>query len=200
MKNILLFGFITLLIVSCIPKNKEKLIKNQETNYADTVLFKDSIYLFFENLSDSTYRLIWGNNELKNTSIDTIHVFPNGKLNLEYFNSKAIIVRQGCGSSCFFAYVLPIFQNVKEKLYMYPLAFDTTNNLIAYGNDKNDLLLTIENYISYKKMNINEDFLKGPFSGFCIDSIFFQSNGLFIKWKNSDDELVTKLFDIKELK
>lgn len=200
-KNLLLFGVLLLLILSCITKNQGKAVLNTNSPYLpDTILFKESKYLFFENLSDTTYKLVWGNTTFKNTSSDTIHVLPNGKLTLAWVSPNAIGIHQGCGSSCFFAYVLPLTLNAKEKFYMYPLAFDTLNNLIAYGNDKNDCFITIENYISGVKMNLNEDFLHGPFTGFCIDSISFQSKGLFLKWKNSDEKEVTKFFIVDDVK
>lgn len=200
MKKVLLFGLFALLIFSCNPINHGNVIaKTNDSNLIDTILFQDSRYLLFENLSDSTYRLIWGNKTIRNKSNDTIHILPSGKLNLSWVSNNAIGLRQGCGSSCFFTYVLPLVQNAEEKFYMYPLAFDTINNIIAYGNDRNDYFLTIENYISGKTIKLNNDYLKGPFTGYCVDSISFQPKGLYLKWKDSKEKIVSNLFNVDEL-
>jgi hypothetical protein len=202
MKTNLLLLFITLSYInfSCYDNKQKRLnIDNSKSEMlCDTILFKGKIYAILEYTSDSTYILNWGNSKVKNTS-DTLFIFPIGKPVVEFYNEDAIIMRQGCGTSCFFAYIFPLENNMKEKIYMYPMAFDSINNLIAYCNDTNDFFLTIENYTSGKKKIIHEDFLYGPFSGIGIDSIFFDIKGLFVKWRNNEEKLVEKVFKLNEI-
>lgn len=197
MRNIL-FIVVYLVILSCNNSQHSSSTHSDTTVTLDTILHKNGKFLFYQNITDTSYILIWGNNTIKNIAKDTVHILPSGKLNLEWYSDKAICVRQGCGSSCFYAYVLPLLSNAMEKFYMYPLAYDTVKNLIAY-NDDSSAFITIENFITGKKINIKEDFLPGPFQGYCIDSIAFNPKGLYVKWKDSKEKLVTKTFDVENL-
>ena len=196
----LILSFLGLFIILSCKSQQPKKVSSDITYISSDIIFKDSsAFLYYLNLSNSTYLLEWGNQLFSNISTDTLHVLPNGKLNLVWNTSKAICLRQGCGTSCFFSYILPITKGSKEKFYMYPMAFDTLNNLIAYANDSLNHFLTIENFATGRKMNINEKFLKGPYSGYYIDSISFQNDNLYVRWQNDEEKLVSKKINTSSL-
>lgn len=178
----------------------------------DTVLNKNGKFLIYRNISVDSYILNWGKDSIVNTSKDTMNTLPSGQLNLDWYSERAICLTQGCGTACFYSYILPLSKDAKEKFYDYPLAYDTLNNLIAYSvdslvfgddsdaySDRPEPFIIIENFLTNKRITIEEDYLPCPFSGVVIESIFFNSKGLHVRWRNSKDKIVSRTFNVADL-
>ena len=161
----------------------------------EIVLFSSNIFLFYKHASIDSFLVVWGSGEYNKVQYDTLPMFAVGPPLLEWYNEDAICLRQGCGSPCFFAYIL-LFKTGEIKRYMYPLAYDIPNNLIAYASDNYDskTFLWVENLLTGEKREIIEDYLPGPYSGLSIESINFNHSGLFVKWRNSQNRIQEKVF------
>jgi hypothetical protein len=163
-------------------------------NLNEIVLFSNNTFLFYKHISFDSFMAVWGNVKYDKIQYDTLHMFPIGPPLLEWHNEDAICLRQGCGTDCFFAYIL-LFKTSEIKTYMYPLAYDTTNNLIVCaGNYDSKVFLVVENFLTGEKREIIEDYLPFGHSGYAIESIIFNQSGLFVKWRDSQNNLKEKVF------
>lgn len=121
-----LWYFLIFTFLSCQEKTSKIKVLSRDTTY-----LRNDAFLFYENLSDTTYRLAWGENDFKNYS-PIIRVLPSGKPNLYFVSSKAIGMRQGYGSACFYAYVLPLLPKANEittkTFEMNPHEWEMSNN------------------------------------------------------------------------
>lgn len=109
-----------------------------------TVWLDSSIFLEYKYKGDSSYTIRWGNKGFVNTSSTEYMVSGNGVLYVEDFDNQSIILRQGCGTECWYSLVLPIDSGRVENYYYYLLAYDLENQKIAYLQREDSL--AIENY------------------------------------------------------
>ncbi len=168
-----------------------------DTNKTDTIFNASELILSVEYVGQSRYKATWSNRYFKNQ--DTLKILENGNLSIQSSKEKGIYLQQGCGTSCFFGYVLPFKPKAIAKYYMYPFAVDLENDMIAYNGEDEKHLMIVENYLTGKKQFIKADFLPGPYPGHSIDSVVFQNNNrLFIQWKLENGKVEKKLFELKE--
>lgn len=181
---------LTLIIMSCGRAVKTSSLVWENI---DTILVTDSSFLYLKTLSDTSFLAVWGS-DIKKPNFDTLPMFPSGYPMLYWYNKDIICVRQGCGTSCFFSYVFPIYSNTIKKI-MYPMAYDTTKNLIAYTDSEDTkVFLTIENVLTGEKRDIIETYEPGPFPGYSIDSIKFTTRGLYVKWSDANSQIKESIF------
>jgi hypothetical protein len=194
-------------LVSCANPKKSNFAKKETvTNYAneqridryanlnDTVLMSNNGFLIYQYVSMNLFQVQWGNAKNDIIYCDTLPIFPNGLPLFEWHNEVAICLEQGCGTDCYFAYIL-LFKTGKIKKYMYPLAYDTVNNLVACAGDYElKKLAVVENFLTGKKQEIIEDYIPCSHSGNAIDSITFNQSGLFVKWQDNNGEKREKVF------
>lgn len=203
MKNFVSFAYLSLLLIVGCSSDRKSLSSDavNQSKYIsiDTILNAGGKMLLFLNLDEEKYFLKWGSGTYSNISKDTLHSLPDGKVKMQWHSKDAIALRQGCGTSCFYAYILPLKDQASEAFYMYPLAYDTVNNLIAYNGDNNESLVIVENYLTRQKQHIDRMFLRGPFPGYAIDSIAFLSDRrqLFLKWKDEEEENQSEILKIE---
>ena len=164
------------------------------SNMNDTVFKSINGFLIYEHISIDYFLVKWGKSNSDMLYCDTLPMFPIGTPLYQWHNEEAICLRQGCGTDCFFAYIL-LFKAGEIKRYMYPMAYDTLNNVIAYA-DSNvpEVFLVVENFLTGEKKEIIEDYLRGIHSGHSIESIRFNQNGLFVKWQDCKNETREKIF------
>jgi len=201
----LIFSTLFICLISCTnPKGSSSAVKETVTsfdnervdlyaNLNDTVLLSNNIFLVYKHVSIDSFQVKWGKVNNMNYC-DTLSVFPGGLPVLAWHNDNAICLTQGCGTDCFFAYIL-LFKSSEIKKYMYPLAYDTVNNFIACAGDYDSkVFLHVENFLTGEKREIIEDYLPYPHSGHAIESIHFNQNRLFVKWRNSHNKIKEKIF------
>lgn len=192
------FIFLTLVLVSCAQPQADKTEEIQDDgNFAlstDTLIHENGTYLYLQDLSDSTYLMLWGKDGLDHVSQDTMPILPNGKLYVDWFDDNAICVRQGCGTGCFFAYILPLRFSDREKMYFYPIEFDVDNHLVAYSNDE-DSVITVENYLTGKNYILPQP-VKGPYGSFALDSTSFTNKKLYIRWWDDEYNSLKRVYNL----
>ncbi|MEZ4825952.1 MAG: hypothetical protein R3C61_06615 [Bacteroidia bacterium] len=160
----------------------------------DTLINSEGIYLFIKTTGEKQYVLVWGNTFFQNVS-NPIKELPNGKIRLKWYNKQAICVEQGCGTSCFFSYILPIQEDASEKFYMYPLAYNQIRLVVVYSNDGPDgYLLRVQNVITGKEQKLIRESCKGPFAGYCINKIEFEGNFIRVNWVSSNGTQQEEVF------
>ncbi|MBL6447654.1 hypothetical protein JMN32_15155 [Fulvivirga sp. 29W222] len=168
---------------------------NVDTTKTEVVLNEGRIYFELEYVGYSEYIARWG--ESSNALFqDTIKILESGNPKMMALESSGIYISQGCGTACSFAYVLPFRTDAKVKYYLYPLAIDLKNNLIAYNGEETESLAVVESYLTGESELIKADFLPGPYPGYSIDSIFLSGEKMFIEWKSSNGKLQQKQFEI----
>lgn len=159
----------------------------------DTIFFSDSVSLKFKFLNEKNYVLLWGEKLYENESNDTLSLLPSGALNLEWENSHFLCLRQGCGTNCYFSYVLPLTKGAKEQFYMYPYSYEKRMGLIAYNGNQDSVLLLVTNLNTEETVGIMNDFHKGSI----IDSIgFIGKDSIYVKWEEPDGLQRYSLFEI----
>lgn len=202
-----LFGIIlSVCVVSCGNSLEKKQIKektiellNIDTSQNQIVINEEGIFLELSYLDSSRYLAKWGDGKM-NFSKDTVLILSEGNAHATILQNKGIYIQQGCGSSCFFGYVLSLSNN-EAMHYSYPLLVSLELDLIAYNGDDTENLVIVENFINHKRQKIKADFLPGIFPGHSIDSISFTTERkLFLNWLNSDEETQQQTFELTDLK
>ncbi|MDP4197066.1 MAG: hypothetical protein Q8940_18590 [Bacteroidota bacterium] len=161
-----------------------------ETFWHDKVFYK-IIYL-----SDSKYKIEWGNKKETYLSKEVFEVQGNGVFNYLASDKNSIVLWQDCGISCVAYLVLPITFKGKEETYLSGLAVDIKNNLIAYYDVDAEppIFIKVVNYKTDKKMNIYEkDVCNAAVKAECIDKCYFKDKNLVIKWRGSQHNSVYQL-------
>jgi hypothetical protein len=199
MKNKIKLIFLTfLLCINCNKKNplhKEKKDKSiWFLGMKDTTIkqqLKNS-YLIYQLQGDSVYKIKWGNKFFNNESTKKFEVLGNGILEVLASNNNSIVLSQGCGSSCMSYVFLPLKNNIKESTYLFSRAYDLKHNLVAYIPMEEENFLTIENFITKRRIEIKETNLcAAAFKADCIDTIYFKNEYLIIRWDGKKDSKET---------
>lgn len=180
------------------PEVKTMEILQIDTAEVDTVLNEAGLFLTLDYIKGAQFLATWGNSP-KYVSKDTIKILPSGNPHITMLKDKAIYIQQGCGTACFFGYMLPFNLNTDSKYYFYPFAVDLENNLIGFNGDNSNYLLMVENYLTGKREYIQENFCHSNFPGYCIDSIKFENKEIFIRWRDEQEKVVEKKFSFPNL-
>jgi hypothetical protein len=165
-------------------REKTSTIVNHETP-STQVIHKDVFYNFIP-VSDSSYKIEWGNSIFKNVTEKNFELLGSGTLNLLDRDDSSIILMQGCGTSCIYYVVLPMKLNAKEQVFMFAQAYDIENNLVAYIPEDKQPFIRIENYLTGQHLDISESNLcPAAFKGDCIDTSYFTENRFILKWQGN---------------
>lgn len=204
MKSYLIILSLAILLFSCNnSKNKtnpKKQISNTTKN-VDTIINKNDTLVYIEKISTNASIFHWGiNGKFNKISKDTIPFSYLNKDKIE-FKDDYIYIIDGCGSGCEYIYIMSFKTDRKDFLRFYPLFFDTKKHIVVYKNEDENNLITVENILNNKTLNIVEDYnkhLRPP--SIAIDSIYVENNNkIFVKWQNLKQRSVEKRFDIEEL-
>jgi hypothetical protein len=189
-KTILLLT-VFLLFVHCSMSNKNNALTKQsplieKTDTSKSVILPNGSFYRFVYQSESKYRIEWGNKQFKSISKDTFEYTGNGTLYLLEANNEAIILMQSCGMSCKYSVVLPLSPKLREQTYLFTIALDSKNNVIAYLPEDQQNFIIVKNYLNGKAMEIKEnDLCPAASSGECLDTCYFDKSYLIIKWQGS---------------
>ena len=111
---------------------------------------------------------------------------------IEWSTPQYIGLKYGCGNPCWGLFILPLnsIDSVIERMYDFDV--DSQRNLIVYLAD-DDKSLNIENWKNGKIQTLKPKISCEPaFLGYCIDSIRFVNDVLYIKWDELDGHGNTK--------
>jgi hypothetical protein len=194
-----LFIFLNcLLLFTCKNSNKEPSPNSTTSTEKEFNENQNSISDFYDTTLSTGYYvkyvldkkkqvdIHWGNaeNDFKLASRD----YDNLKMQFVVEYSDFIGLKGACGSPCWFLKLLPKSPKDSMKIFDYPIAYDTKNNLLLwhktyYGNE-----YRIQNIQNNKSIRIILD--KFPLEAGiieCIDSVSFGIENLYIRWKTALD-------------
>lgn len=203
--NVLVLIILSFYAFGCMHNSKELNAKertfelvNIDTTQNLIVVDEDGVFLEFSHIANSKYLARWSNDKIT-FSKDTLIILPEGNPQITILRNKGVYVQQGCGSSCFFGYVLS-FSNKEAKYYLYPLLASLEQGLIAYNGENTENLVIVENFNTNKKKEIKADFLPGIYPGHSIESINFTGNNeITITWLGTNEEVKNQTFKLFDL-
>lgn len=149
-----------------------------------SAVFLDSINFRFQYLIDN-----------KEGQTKIVKLLPSGLPSVEWYSNKWVFLKGGCGSSCFYGYLIPL--NLKDtlKMVMFPTFSDQSRHLIVYCDEDK---LVIENFLSGKSIQISDENLNGPYCSFNIDKIRIDQKNLIIELTDKTQTPPSKI-DISRL-
>ena len=107
-----------------------------------------------------------------------------------------ILLRFGCGSPCYYLYVLPL-DSIRDPIQRYwPLESDLQNNLVLFGTSgmyrvTGDTLVTVENLITMDKAVVTDTTVRGIENGVNrIDSLSLNDGTVFLRYVNRRDDTI----------
>lgn len=171
---------------------------NIDTTQNLIIVDEAGAFLEFSHIANSKYLARWSNNKIA-FSKDTLIILPEGNPQITILRNKGVYLQQGCGSSCFFGYILS-FPNKEVKYYLYPLLVSLEQGLIAYNGEDTENLVIVENFNTNKKKEIKADFLPGIYPGHSIENISFtEKNDISITWLDTNEEVQNQTFKLLDL-
>jgi hypothetical protein len=100
----------------------------------------------------------------------------------EWENSKFVVLRQGCGSPCWFEIVLPLQNGRKIQQVMYTVAHDEKRSLIA--SIESEPLMIINLITGRQQSIVLKPECAAAFPGWCLDDVAFKDGALHILWRS----------------
>ncbi|WP_423736317.1 hypothetical protein [Chitinophaga caseinilytica] len=190
---LLIATFVSILI-SCQPSVKSNESSNQSridtlVNSKDVKLyaiFKDSINFAFE----------YSNGPQKGTTGD-LKMPPVGLPKVLWFDTSWIYLRGGCGSPCFYAFLIPLNGIDTLRTFMFPSFVDQEKRLLIYC-DENDVL-TIENFQKGTSVAFSDENLVGPYCSKNIKSYNLEGPKMVFDIKDLNGKTVKRSVDISQL-
>jgi hypothetical protein len=153
----------------------------------DTIL-PNGYYIKYELNSLSAYTVHWGNNRIKRSSEPQYILGPPADyLYYECHNDNCIILSAGCGSPCWYIYVLPLDSSRPIKKIWYPFAYDMENNLVAGVEFSGDTIMRITNFETYKDTSLLGKGCGDAWFGSCIDSVSIVKREFYLRHFITDD-------------
>lgn len=167
----------------------------QNLHKVDTIIYTDSIKLFASFKDQDNYNFVIEGNGVK-TETELLKVFPMGLPQVQWYNDQWIYMRGGCGTSCFFGYLLPVNRTDTMRVYNFPLFLEKDREIIMYCDDD---VITIENFSSRRKSQFKDSLLlHGPYCGYSVENIKLQDNDLLFQIAD-DDKVANRKVDITSL-
>ncbi len=151
-------------------------------------------------ITDGVVTVQWGNRTFSRQLEDEFYCDgpPNAIPWTETSSDKYIVMRRGCGSPCWYFYVLPLAKEQSISNGMFDLDIDLQKEQIVYVDNHS---LIIEQLGTHRKQTVIPKIdCKAVFLGFCVDSIQLANNKLYIEWvdwKNNEKNKVVQWVDVK---
>ncbi len=151
-------------------------------------------------IADGLVTVQWGNQTFSRQLKEEFYCDgpPNAIPWIDRSSNKYIVMRRGCGSPCWYFYVLPLAKEQSITNGMFDLDMDLEKEQIVYIDNHS---LTIEQLSTHRKQTVIPKIdCKAVFLGFCVDSIQLANNKLYIEWvdwKNNEKHKVVQQVDVK---
>jgi hypothetical protein len=129
------------------------------------------------------YEIRWSRGPLHRSTSQRIAPTGGGEPAYLWWESKQFVVlRQGCGSPCWIAVVLPLDARQEDRLYWYPVAYDRDRNLLAYlGEDVRSVVA--ENLVTHRTQVMPVTPLcSWAFPGWCVSNVEFRADTMHVRW------------------
>jgi hypothetical protein len=164
-------------------------------------------FIEYNFLEDERYTVKWGNNNLVRSSPETLYSHYGGA-RFKWENKDAVVIEDGCGTSCWYALLLPLDSASPMLQYNNPFAYDSDRSLIAYAASsygrshtletasydssgwEDDTAIVVENFKTHRKRyfvakDCHQTSLCCP--SFCIVDVEFRGDSLYYRWSGSED-------------
>jgi hypothetical protein len=166
----------------------------------DTLYSKGNLLLLAHIFSDGIASLEWSNMEggmnvgRDTLMYDSLGFVHNTKLIGNYFK-----LDHGCGSSCYYSYIMPIKFKSSGKLFTYPIIFDNERGIIVYQGGVDNLVI-LEDIKSGKTMEIIQPFNTQlrPLSK-AIEKAELRDTSLLLNWIMPNGDGTSQEFSITEI-
>ena len=160
-----------------------------DAGWIDTLYSDTGVVLTAEGVSDDRYVLHWVTRSISRKSTDTLVILPSGKAQFNARSASFLLLRQGCGTACSIGYALPLNASSHELKFMYPLALDSANDLLACCSESASDKIVVVNLITQKEFVIKRPFAHGPSCATSLDSIAFQKPlALLLVWRDTSGQ------------
>lgn len=193
-------AFVVAIALILLSNGNHKVVNRQDCRS----LLKDSTLIngAFVNyqIADGLVTVQWGNKTFSRQLKEEFYCDgpPNAIPWIDRFSDKYIVMRRGCGSPCWYFYVLPLAKEQSITNGMFDLDMDLEKEQIVYIDNHT---LTIEQLGTHRKQTVIPKIdCKAVFLGFCVDSIQLANNKLYIEWvdwKNNEKNKVVQQVDVK---
>lgn len=143
-------------------------------------------YIAYERFDNFKYRIVWGNKNLKRILADTLYCDapPVAKPHFEKENKNYIMLRFGCGSSCWGSIYLPLNTYQKVTRVYYEYATDLDHHLVAaLALDETKTFIAVHNLKTSKVQEIKlEKECESAIPTYCLDSLSIIGKNLYFRW------------------
>lgn len=159
------------------PEVQEELI-----NHPDDFVTTNGINVKFP-ITDSTYNLSWQRFASYDTLNLTLPLILGGHVSFPSLideNENYLYFGNGCGSPCWNGFFLPLNGNRMAQEVQYPIAYDLDRHTVASIADMNQIELL--NLKTGAKKMIETESCYSAFTGYCIDSAYFDDNTFYYSW------------------
>jgi hypothetical protein len=140
-------------------------------------------------------KIAWGNKVFSRTLKQDFgcDAAPSWIPTVRWATPEYIGLGYSCGSPCRGTVILPLNSHDSVVERVYDLERELSRNLIVYPGGEDYDRLTIENWVTGEKQEIRTEIIcESTFLGYCIDSLKFDIDNLFIKWDESAGQRNTK--------
>lgn len=185
-----LFGSVFSILFICCCGNKASINQKDADNFKmDTIIYSDSVRLFASFKEQDSYKFVVEGEGVQ-YSTQVLELFPIGLPVLKWYTRDWIFLQGGCGSSCFYGYLLPVSKPDTLRVYNFPLLVEKDKNIVIYCDDE---ALIIENFSFRRKTEFKDSLLRGPYCGYSIENIRLENRMLVFRIVNGKDTLSRKI-------
>jgi hypothetical protein len=165
---------------------KEGLVDIEINSLLDRHVTPNNNYYQFIPISDSTFRIHWGNDTIHNISQEIYYKIDGIRQMLDWENNEFVALIDGHGTNADFNIILPIKKDSKEIIVNNPLAVNKKSHLIVSFYDcYNDTLLKVINFENGMVIPIIDHQIKcyTEITSHCIKKIEIIKDELVVNWQ-----------------
>lgn len=167
---------------------------------SDTTL-ENGYFIKYNQTSDTSYVVSWGNNSFERHLEERQFDMPGNIPRLSKHNNSVLIMKLGCGTTCWHDFILPLDTIRDVQDIWYPVVYDMGNDLVVYIGYQADTLLTVKDFFTGNAISIFGEPCDGIFFGQQIDSLAFSGKMLFLRYfDDCEQEEFQEKRKTKELK
>jgi hypothetical protein len=134
--------------------------------------------------TDGHYYLKWQQDNKWMTMKDAFFSMEEGNARYPELVAESddyVVLRAGCGSPCWVGAFLPLKQGENAMLIHEYITFDLSSRLVAYISGFSDSI-SILKLPTGQMRSYYTGKCESAFTGYCIDTAFFDGNKLFYNW------------------
>ena len=144
---------------------------------------KNGCYYMLQQVSDSTIKIIWGNDTLKRIYDEPLAFMFVERLSVKWENKNYVILNYGTGTSAWSNVVLPIDTKQQVQIFTNGIYFDLKSNLLV-TEEVGDTILAVRNLKTLQSQFVIEKGQRcaSANNSDCIDTVSINDKTLYYKW------------------